>query len=135
MESTCGYPVSITGMAKGQNNGKHFSPRCIQDRPESWRWGVANIDQTPDPQVFIRQLDAMNTDTWRQDHKQRTLAFLNIEEGDHILDIGCGIGDDARLLAQQVGQAGKVVGIDPSATMITEARARSADLSLPVEFY
>ncbi len=94
-----------------------------------------NIDQTPEPRSFIQFLDAFNATEWLQAHKQRTLALLNVREGVHVLDIGCGTGVDVRRLAQHVGQTGKVVGIDPSITMITEARTRSAELSLPVEFH
>lgn len=93
------------------------------------------VDQMPEPAFFIQLLDAINGSAWRQAHKQRTLACLNVQEGVHLLDIGCGTGDDVRLLARQVGPTGKVVGIDPSATMITEARTRTSGSALPVEFY
>lgn len=93
-----------------------------------------NIDQTPEPRSFIQFLDAFNATDWLQAHKRRTLALLNVREGIHVLDAGCGTGADARWLVQQVGQTGKVVGVDPSITMITEARKRTEGLRLPVEF-
>ncbi|MQA84872.1 MAG: methyltransferase domain-containing protein [Streptosporangiales bacterium] len=41
--------------------------------------------------------------------------------GDLVLDIGCGPGHFAGLLAQTVGPHGQVVGVDPSAPMIVYA--------------
>jgi len=41
-----------------------------------------------------------------------------------VLDAGCGTGDDVRAIAALVGALGSVVGIDPSAAMIGEARQR-----------
>lgn len=93
-----------------------------------------NIDQTPEPRSFIQFLDALNSTGWLQAHKHRTLASLDIHEGVHLLDVGCGTGADARMVAQQVGPTGKVVGVAPSATMITEAQKRTEGLRLPVEF-
>jgi ubiquinone/menaquinone biosynthesis C-methylase UbiE len=51
-----------------------------------------------------------------------------------VLDVGCGTGDDAREIAGTVGANGRVVGIDPSETMIAESKKRAAGLGLPVEF-
>jgi len=59
---------------------------------------------------------------------------LQAGEGDHLLDVGCGAGDDVRTLAQLVGKTGRVVGVDLSATMIQEARLRTTGLNLPIEF-
>ena len=86
------------------------------------------VDQMPDPVFFIQYMDAFNATDSLRAHKQRTLALLNIRTNVQLLDIGCGTGDDVRLLAQQVGPTGKVVGIDPSVTMITETRTRTAGL-------
>jgi len=93
------------------------------------------IDKTREPQSFVTFMDAFNATDWLQAHKQRTLAVLNVREGVHLLDVGCGTGDDACLVARQVGPTGKVVGIDPSATMITEAHKRTVGSTLPVEFH
>jgi SAM-dependent methyltransferase len=52
----------------------------------------------------------------------------------HLLDVGCGTGDDVRALAQVVGAHGRSVGIDASAVMITEAQQRHAAAGLPIAF-
>lgn len=53
--------------------------------------------------------------------------------GERILDVGCGAGATTMALAQKVGPAGGVVGIDISAPMLARAR-QVAPAGLPVEF-
>jgi SAM-dependent methyltransferase len=59
---------------------------------------------------------------------------LELHDGLHLLDIGCGTGDDVRVLAQAVGPRGWSVGIDTSAVMIEEAQRRHATSGLSVAF-
>ncbi|HEX2690815.1 MAG TPA: methyltransferase domain-containing protein [Kofleriaceae bacterium] len=56
------------------------------------------------------------------------------EDGDRILDVGCGIGHEVQRLATRVGRRGRVVGIDKSESMIAEARRRGSDPSLSIEY-
>ena len=53
--------------------------------------------------------------------------------GERILDIGCGAGATTFALAQKTGPAGRVLGVDVSAPMLTRAR-QVAPKGLPVEF-
>jgi ubiquinone/menaquinone biosynthesis C-methylase UbiE len=48
--------------------------------------------------------------------------LLGVREGDRVLDVGAGTGVAARAAAAVVGVSGLVVGIDPSSTMLVEAR-------------
>jgi ubiquinone/menaquinone biosynthesis C-methylase UbiE len=96
------------------------------------QWGA--VDKTADPAAFIRYLDTVSAlDTIRR-VKHRTYDLLQVREGHHVLDIGCGVGDDVQALARRVGGGGRVVGIDSSEAMIAEARQRIEGLNLPVEF-
>ncbi|MBI4591458.1 MAG: methyltransferase domain-containing protein [Candidatus Rokubacteria bacterium] len=52
---------------------------------------------------------------------QRLIAAAGVQPGQRVLDVGCGTGYFARLLAHAVGPEGLVVGIDPSLEMITYA--------------
>jgi len=62
------------------------------------------------------------------------LDGLQLRGGETVLDVGCGLGDDVIELAQRIGPTGRVVGVDVSNVMITEARRRTAALGLPIAF-
>lgn len=128
-----GAPNVFCGLM--QLEGKVMESRPIRESARDATVGMwTEIDQTPEPESFIRFMDAFNATAWLQAHKRRTLSLLDAREGFHLLNVGCGTGDDACLAARQVGSSGKVVGIDPSATMITKAKERSAKSALSVEF-
>ncbi len=60
--------------------------------------------------------------------------LLNLHPGDHVLDVGCGLGGDARELALLVAPRGSVAAIDSSAAMIAQARKRSRKFGKAVKF-
>jgi ubiquinone/menaquinone biosynthesis C-methylase UbiE len=57
-------------------------------------------------------------------------AFAKISEGDTVIDLGSGAGNDAFLARKIVGEKGKVIGIDFTEPMITKARANAEKLGL-----
>lgn len=61
------------------------------------------------------------------------IAAAGVEPGQRVLDVGCGTGYFARLLAEGVGRDGLVVGIDPSPAMITYA-SRQTGLASNCQF-
>jgi ubiquinone/menaquinone biosynthesis C-methylase UbiE len=65
--------------------------------------------------------------------KLLSIDLLEILEGNHVLDVGCGVGDEVRLMAKLVGSTGRAVGVDQSVMMVTEARRRTQE-RLPIEF-
>lgn len=97
--------------------------------------GFRNADQTSCPDAWVRYLDTVSALDVVQQWKARTFALLDARAGQQLLDVGCGLGDDVRTLAQRVGRTGRVVGVDTSTTMIEEARKRTAGQPLPVEYY
>jgi SAM-dependent methyltransferase len=54
-----------------------------------------------------------------------SLAVLGLKPGERVLDIGSGTGEQARLLAEAVGETGEVIGLDPNDGMRTEAARRA----------
>ena len=54
------------------------------------------------------------------------LDIALVQPGETILDIGCGAGGTTQALAEAVGPAGRVVGLDVSETILAAARARLA---------
>lgn len=92
------------------------------------------VDQTTNPQFYVEFVAVANQQAATQACKRTLAAALELKPGDHVLDIGCGTGEDALDLARQVGPSGRVVGIDFSAAMIEQGRKNQAGTDLPVEF-
>lgn len=63
------------------------------------------------------------------------LAFAAIKEGEIVLDLGSGGGFDCLLARRQVGESGKVIGVDMTRDMVDLARSHAARLGYTnVEF-
>lgn len=79
--------------------------------------------------------------TDRQQHQDVLLAPISdilidrarAKAGERVIDVGCGCGATTIALAQKVGPAGHVFGIDISAPMLARAR-QVAPAGLPVDF-
>jgi len=62
------------------------------------------------------------------------LRKINLEEGDKILDVGCGIGKQTVEYSKEVGGRGVVIGLDISKEIVKEATRRAHLQSLPIKF-
>src|ERR1700690_3995064 len=60
---------------------------------------------------------------------KRLVERIGVKVGDRVLDVGCGTGRLARWIAERVGPAGSVVGIDPLVERIAMARANADGVS------
>jgi ubiquinone/menaquinone biosynthesis C-methylase UbiE len=60
----------------------------------------------------------------RQSFRDLAVA-AGIRNGDRVLDVGCGTGYFVRMLAEQVGSQGSVVGVDAAPEMVAHAASRS----------
>ena len=67
----------------------------------------------------------MARETWSQN--LHAMNALGIEQGDHILDVGCGHGRSLMELAARAPR-GRVVGVDPSELMVEIAAQRNRPL-------
>ena len=55
---------------------------------------------------------------------KRAVSDMQIETSDHILDLGCGTGKNAALMAEYLGDEGRITGIDLSPVMEKQFMAK-----------
>jgi SAM-dependent methyltransferase len=77
-----------------------------------------------------RRLDAIYTTPDVIEQRRAIRAALSLQPGERVLDIGSGPGFLAAEMAAEVGPDGRVHGIDPSESMLANARRRGA----PVQY-
>jgi ubiquinone/menaquinone biosynthesis C-methylase UbiE len=94
----------------------------------------SDIDRVARPEVLVQQQNLVNSLGGVQAYKRRMAELLAPQPGDQLLDAGCGSGADALALAALVGPAGRVVGVDRGAVMVTQARERAEGSGLHVVF-
>jgi SAM-dependent methyltransferase len=99
----------------------------------AWHDKWSEVDRT-DPQWFIRFLDASRKRLLEFLRSNADQYYAGIRPGMSVLDVGCGTGVMLHSLANIVGPAGKVTGVDYSTAMVEEARRRAAGLRLALEF-
>jgi ubiquinone/menaquinone biosynthesis C-methylase UbiE len=92
------------------------------------------VDRTAEPGFFLRFVDEGNALPAIRASKSMMLDLLQLTEGAAVLDAGCGTGADSLQLARIVGPTGRVVGVDVSEVMITEAQRRAAGADVSAEF-
>src|SRR5881409_3370257 len=113
--------------AKSQHLERKMSNRLLAG-------GFQDVDRTGTPEAFAEYLEHIGTDERVRRLNRKRAEAAGIAAGHRVLDVGCGVGFDASLLAELVAPAGKVIGIDHSAAMVERAAARLAGSGLPVEF-
>ena len=96
--------------------------------------GFSHVDADPEAAALIAALDEQASLPGIQRLRAAAAELLQPRLGARLLDVGCGTGEVVRSLAGVVGAHGTVVGVEPSATMLDEARWRTRGSSLRVEF-
>lgn len=84
----------------------------------SERWRA--VDRSEDPDASVRFLERTST---RPGERHPGLRLLRLQPGQRCLEVGCGLGEDARSIVAATGAS--VLGIDLSTHMAKEARSRS----------
>jgi SAM-dependent methyltransferase len=82
--------------------------------------GFTRVDEEPRPAAWVECLDTLHREPFYREYKARVRAILAPRPGGRYLEVGAGVGTDARALGATV------IGIDRSRTMCREARARGS---------
>jgi ubiquinone/menaquinone biosynthesis C-methylase UbiE len=83
--------------------------------------GFSNVDNSQDPSVFFSCLQTLCSIPYFQDYKKKSFELLSPRKDSKILEIGCGLGQDAMAIAMMMGEQGEVVAVDSSRKMIRNA--------------
>lgn len=104
------------------------------ERIETHGLGYERVDDDPNVDVLVDAMDA--TSQWTATLRLRAWerAQLRLLEGERLLDIGCGRGDAAVALAEDLGSSGELVGVDSSAEMLRIAESSARTLRCPSRF-
>jgi len=100
----------------------------VRNEKNDIEWKIPNID------TYAQKLYL--SDFLREPVIHSAIQALQLPSGSRGLDAGCGIGSHTLLLAEVVGPAGHVTGLDLSSKFITYAKeaAEKSDLSERVSF-
>lgn len=63
------------------------------------------------------------------------VSLVAPQAGESVLDVACGTGIVARLVAEQVNDAGRIVGLDLNPGQLATARAQRSPAGPPIEWY
>lgn len=102
--------------------------------PETHGLGYERVDDDPNTAVLLAAMDA--TARWESTRRVREWERdeVRLGEGQRLLDVGCGRGDAALALADDLGDGGEIVGIDASAEMLRVARSDAGSARCRVRF-
>ncbi len=56
--------------------------------------------------------------------RQKAICCLKLQDGDKVIDVGCGTGASFPFLEKLVGKSGTILGVEPSSSMLKGAEAR-----------
>jgi ubiquinone/menaquinone biosynthesis C-methylase UbiE len=91
--------------------------------------GFQSVDRASDFDVFSRCLTLIDSLPFFADCKRESYELLGVTSGRRILEVGCGLGEDAAAMARLVAPGGSVVAVDGSQAMIDAARERHDGIS------
>ena len=96
--------------------------------------GYELVDDDPNVSVLLATMDT--TAKWEATRSLRSWdrSELGLRSGQRLLDVGCGLGEAALTLADDLGDDGEVVGVDVSAEMVRVAQSQAGTASCRVRF-
>ncbi len=91
--------------------------------------GFQSVDRASDFEVFASCLTLIDSLPFFAECKRESYDLLAAMPGTSILEVGCGLGDDAAALARRVAPGGEVRAVDGSEAMVQAARRRHGDVA------
>ncbi|MGD9109258.1 MAG: methyltransferase domain-containing protein [Gammaproteobacteria bacterium] len=85
----------------------------------------ANLDDSPDAEYLIQSMYDLYNLPDIQKIKTRAINLLELQQGDKVIELGCGLGHDIERMGNIVGITGNVIGVDKSKLMLQKAQSRS----------
>jgi ubiquinone/menaquinone biosynthesis C-methylase UbiE len=132
-------PSGARGARAGSIDRRQYCP-IVRDRSPTGSPHPAYVPFTSDAYVAEPETEVEeSTAAWLEEQAampfirevaRRTFELMEIQAGDAVLDVGCGTGVLLPALAEAVGTAGRVTGLDHSAAFLTRAHRRLADAAL-----
>ena len=103
----------------------------ISPTPEDYlATGFAHVDARQQVEPFAACLTLLDSLPYFRAYKERSYELLELNAGQSVLEVGCGLGDDLRRMAQRLGGTGRVVGVDASLALLDQAHIRLDDRPL-----
>src|SRR5829696_735875 len=96
--------------------------------------GYRQVDDDPNVPVLLATM--AGTAGWDATRRLRSWERdqLRLTPGERLLDVGCGLGEAALALAEDLGARGAVVGIDVSEQMLRVTRSNASSAPCHVRF-
>ena len=88
-------------------------------------FGFGALDISEDAEFLITSMDNLFAVDAIKAIKGRAINSLQLSSGKSVLELGCGLGEDAESIGKLVGETGHVIALDASELMISEAKIRS----------
>jgi ubiquinone/menaquinone biosynthesis C-methylase UbiE len=111
-----GYHLNLSGKQCGSQRSRIEAMATKQEIRDIY--GKRDYDLT----VQLYHLLGFRMDFYRQ----RAIESLHLKAGDAVVDIACGTGNFS-LLQEKIGPNGRIVGVDFTEAMLTNARERVAE--------
>jgi ubiquinone/menaquinone biosynthesis C-methylase UbiE len=96
--------------------------------------GFRDVDAAGDVESYANYLSHVNGIESVAEGKRERARLLGLRPGSRAIDVGCGLGTDARALSRLVGRHGEVVGVDSSAALLERARVSCEAENRQIEF-
>jgi len=97
-----------------------------------------NVDKAPDSSAFVGYLEGYAKSDFVAQYVRASVAGLGLAPGMSHLEVGCGVAHDLPIIAEAVGNSGRVTLIDNSETMlrrVAEVRGRAAQEQSSVDLH